>query len=116
VSPFSTCFHDLRRRHGVSQKDLANKIDCKQVYISQIECGKKPPSAEFISKLIAGLNLDAVEQVALRQSAEDSQRKYVLPSNASAEVSRMVSKLWREIENLNPSQIRIITETLQVRD
>ena len=117
MTPFAIYFHDLRRRHQVSQKDLAKIIGYKQGYISGLECGRKnPTNEEFISKLIAGLNLDDDEQAALRQAVEESQRNYKLPDNASAEVSRMINKLWHEIENLNLAQIKIITEVLQLRD
>ncbi len=117
LSPFSTFFHDLRRRHKVSQKELANLIGYKQGYISALEVGRKPPTNEdFIAQLITGLKLDAVEQAALRQAVEESQRNYTLPDNASAEVSRMVNRLWRELENLSPAQIRIISEVTQLRD
>jgi transcriptional regulator with XRE-family HTH domain len=117
LSPFSIFFHDLRRRHKVSQKELANLIGYKQGYISALEVGRKPPTNEdFIAKLIKGLKLDAVEQAALRQAVEESQRNYTLPDNASAEVSRMVNRLWHELENLSPAQIRIISEVAQLRD
>jgi len=117
VNPFSSYFHDLRRRHQVSQKELAKIIGYEQGYISGLEVGRKnPPNEEFIAKLIAALNLDAAEQAALRQAVEESQRKYMLPGNASAEVFKMVNKLWHEIENLHPAQIRIINDVLQLRD
>ena len=117
MNPFSTYLLDLRRRHRVSQKELAKKIGYEQGFISGLEIGKKnPPNEEFINKLIEALNLDETEQAALRRAVEESQRKYMLPGNASAEVFKMVKKLWHEIDNLHPSQIRIINEVLQLSD
>lgn len=114
---FSEYFHDLRRRHKVSQKELAKLIGYKQGYISALEVGRKPPTNEdFIAKLIEGLKLDVGEQAALRQAVAESQHKYILPNNASVDISRMVSRLWNELENLSPTQIRIITDVLQLRD
>lgn len=114
---FSEYFHDLRRRRKVSQKELAKLIGYKQGYISALEVGRKPPTNEdFIAKLIDGLKLDVGEQAALRQAVAESQHKYILPNNASADISRMVSRLWNELENLSPTQIRIITDVLQLRD
>jgi transcriptional regulator with XRE-family HTH domain len=117
LTPFSTYFHDLRRRHKVSQKELAKLIGYKQGYISALEVGRKPPTNEdFIAKVIEELKLDAGEQAALRQAVAESQRRYTLPDNASAEISRMVNRLWEELENLGPTQIKIITDVLQLRD
>ena len=113
---FATYFHDLRRRHKVSQKELAKLMDCKQGYISALEVGRRSPSnKDFITKLIAVLKLDAVEQAALWQAVGDSQRKYTLPDNASAEISRMVNMLWQEMDNLSPMQIKIITDVLNLQ-
>ena len=112
---FSEYFHDLRRRHKISQKELAKLIGYKQGYISALEVGRKPPTNEdFIAKLIEGMKLDAGEQVALRQAVDESQRRYTLPDDASAEISRMINRLWRELNNLSPAQIKIITEVLQM--
>jgi len=117
MNPFSTYLWDLRRRHQVSQKELANLIGYEQGYISGVEVGKKnPPNEEFIGKLIAGLDLDASEQSALRQALAASQRKYVLPGDAPAEVFHLVTLLWQEMGNLQPAQIKVITEVLRMRD
>lgn len=84
-----------------------------QGYISGLELGRKgPPTKEFVTKLIVAMNLDENEQAALRQSVEESQRKFVLPGNASTEIYRMMRKLWEELDNLEPAQIRAITEIL----
>ena len=84
-----------------------------QGYISGLELGRKgPPTTEFVSKLIKAMDLDENEQAALRQSVEESQRKYVLPGDAPTEIYRMVRKLWEELENLESAQIRAITEIL----
>lgn len=117
MSPFSTYFHDLRRRYRVSQKELANIIGYEQGYISGLEIGRKgPPNEEFITKLIMGLNLDAIEQKALRQAVQESQRKYMLPGDASVEVFRMIHELWHEMENLHPAQVRMIRDVLHLRN
>lgn len=114
---FATYFHDLRRRHKVSQKELSKLIGFKQGYISALEVGRKPPTnKDFIEKIIDALNLDAIEQAALWQAVDESQRNYTLPDDTSAEISRMVNKLWRELDNLSPLQVRIITDVLQLRD
>lgn len=92
-------------------------MDCKQGYISALEVGRRSPSnKDFITKLIEVLKLDAVEQAKLWQAVGDSQRKYTLPDNASAEISRLVSVLWKELDNLSPAQIKTITDVLQLRD
>ena len=117
MSPFSTYFHDLRRRHRVSQKEIAHLMGYEQGYISGLEIGRKgPPNEEFIRKLVDALNLNPEEQVLLGQSVQESQRKYLLPSDASAEIFRLVHELWHEMNNLHPIQIRMIRDVLHLRD
>lgn len=41
-------FRELRQKKGVSQEKLADAIDSHQVYISEIENGKKIPSLPII--------------------------------------------------------------------
>ncbi len=41
---------ELRQKKGISQEKLADAIDSHQVYISEIENGKKIPSLQTIYK------------------------------------------------------------------
>lgn len=117
LSPFSSYFHELRRRYRVSQKELAKRMGYEQGYISGLEVGRKgPPNEEFIGKLIETLDLDEDEQIALRQTVAESQRRYVLPGDASTDVYKLVRKLWGEMNNLQPTQIRAINEILSFQD
>lgn len=117
MSPFSTYFHDLRRRYRVSQKELAKIMEYEQGYISGLEVGRKgPPNEEFIEKLIKTLNLSKSEQEFLLQSVEESQRRYVLPSDAPIDLYRLMYKLWNDLDDLHPAQIRAMHEILSLKD
>ena len=48
---------ELRQKKGVSQEKLAEAIDSHQVYISEIENGKKIPSQSVIYKTAQFFNL-----------------------------------------------------------
>ncbi|MBQ9623115.1 MAG: helix-turn-helix transcriptional regulator, partial [Treponema sp.] len=48
---------ELRQKKGVSQEKLAEAIDSHQVYISEIENGKKIPSLSVIYKIARFFNL-----------------------------------------------------------
>lgn len=117
MSPFSTYFHDLRRRHRVSQKELAHLMGYEQGYLSGLEIGRKgPPNKEFVGKLIDALNLDPEEQARLRQAVQESQRRYLVPDDAPTEIYRMMHELWHEMDKLHPAQIRMIRDVLHLRD
>lgn len=117
MNPFSTYFHELRRRYRVSQKELAKRMGYEQGYISGLEVGRKgPPNEEFIGKLTQTLDLDEDEQLALHQAVIESTRRYILPGDAPIDVYRLVRKLWIEMDNLQPTQIRAINEILSFQD
>lgn len=41
----------LRKREGLSQKELADKLCCSQVAYSRYECGVREPSIEMLKKM-----------------------------------------------------------------
>jgi transcriptional regulator with XRE-family HTH domain len=115
LSPISAHLQELRKRYGVSQRELALRIGYEQAYISGIELGRKgPPPERFIQKLIIGLNLNAQEESSLRLAVLESQRKYVLPEDASTEEFRLFRELWNQLGKLHPAQIQIMREILRL--
>lgn len=56
---------ELRQKKGVSQEKLAEAIDSHQVYISEIENGKKIPSLSVIYKIARFYNLSLSDFVAM---------------------------------------------------
>lgn len=56
---------ELREKKGVSQEKLADAIDSHQVYISEIENGKKIPSLPVLYKTARYFDLSLSEFAAL---------------------------------------------------
>lgn len=56
---------ELRQKKGVSQEKLAEAIDSHQVYISEVENGKKIPSLSVIYKTAQFFNLSLSDFAAL---------------------------------------------------
>ena len=56
---------ELRQKNGISQETLAEAIDSHQVYISEIENGKKIPSLPIIYKAARFFKLSLSEFAAL---------------------------------------------------
>ena len=56
---------ELRQKKGVSQEKLAEAIDSHQVYISEIENGKKMPSLSVIYKTAQFFNLSLSDFAAM---------------------------------------------------
>lgn len=56
---------ELRQKKGVSQEKLAEAIDSHQVYISEIENGKKIPSLSVIYKTAQFFNISLSDFAAL---------------------------------------------------
>ena len=54
---------DLRKQRGVSQEKLADAIDSHQVYISEIEKGKKIPSLTILYNIAKFFDMSLTELV-----------------------------------------------------
>ena len=61
-------FRELRQKKGVSQEKLADAIDSHQVYISEIENGKKIPSLPILYKTARYFDLSLTDFVSLVES------------------------------------------------
>ena len=59
---------ELRQKKGVSQEKLADAIESHQVYISEIENGKKIPSLPILYKVARYFDLSLSEFSALIES------------------------------------------------
>lgn len=60
LTSFERELRRLRRRRGLTQKQLASLTGLHHTYISKIECGKMPPpSTRSIKKLATALSTDA---------------------------------------------------------
>ena len=55
----------LRKQKGVSQEKLADAIDSHQVYISEIEKGKKTPSLTILHNFAIFFNISLTELVSM---------------------------------------------------
>ena len=56
---------ELREKKGVSQEKIADAIDSHQVYISEIENGKKIPSLPVLYKVARYFDLSLSELTSL---------------------------------------------------
>ena len=50
-----------RRKHGMSQAQLAEKADASTQYIAMIELEKKFPSVDMIERIATALKIDCLE-------------------------------------------------------
>jgi transcriptional regulator with XRE-family HTH domain len=59
--PLGKAVKHVRNKVGMTQEQLANKIDMHATYISDIERGARNPSWEAISRLAKGLGVGVAE-------------------------------------------------------
>ena len=55
--------HDARKREGLTQQQLADRVGAKKSYISRIETGSVEPSAGLFLNIINTLGLSIVRPV-----------------------------------------------------
>ena len=116
MSPFAEALKALRLRHGIRQKELAERVGYEQSYLSALEIGTKgPPTPDFIRRIQGAIDISEIELTLLQASIQASRRRYSLPVDAPAEVFELFSELWNEIPNLSASQIVVIREVVRMR-
>lgn len=113
--PFASYLRALRQRHGLRQDEFAALLGYEQSYISALEIGTRgPPPEEFFRKLVLALSLDQLEEEELGEVRRQSQRRFTLPHEASAEIFIMFNDLWENLDRIHPAQVRMIQEILRM--
>lgn len=79
MTPFGEVMRDLRRRKGVSQKDMAKAIGVSSAYLSALEHGHKgTPSFDFLQRVAGYFNIIWDEAEELFSLARASDPRVVL--------------------------------------
>lgn len=98
MSPFASYLRELRQRRGLKQKEVAELLGYEQSYLSSLEKGLKGlPRRAFIDRLISRLALDSEEVAELDRALKCSDRRVLLPTNASPDEYA----LWHELRDLS---------------
>lgn len=115
MTPFGLFLESIRRSRQLQQVQLADRLGVNSCYISAIEKGKKgPPSKEVLVKLITQLTLDQLEQDALWEYVDQSQKTIRVPDNATAEEYALMRDIRVHLGALSSEQISIIRNTLKL--
>lgn len=116
MSPFSQLLYDLRKRYGVRQAELAVMVGYEQSYISALESSLKgPPTPEFVDRLIRALKLPESAQQELHDVMAASHRKLDIAPSAPTDIFLLLRDLRAEVNNLSPSQVRMIRDVINLR-
>lgn len=88
----------------------------EQSYVSAIELGTKgPPSPAVVDRLSTCLGLTDDEHASLLEALSLSQRHFTIPHTASADVYRLCSELWHDLDRLTDAQVRVIRDVIAMR-
>jgi transcriptional regulator with XRE-family HTH domain len=112
MTPFGSRLRELRRRMGVTQKQMAEQIGVSPAYLSALEHGRRgSPSWGLIQKIIGYFNVIWDEAEDLQRLAENSHPRVVVDtSGLSPEATQLANLLGRDIAHLTPAQIRAVLE------
>lgn len=116
TSPISIFLRDLRVQAGLTQLELAGMMGYEQAYVSAMELGLKPPSREYVQRLAKALGLQARDLEELEAERQQSNRRFVLPTEVPTSTYRFCNDLWGRIGTLHPAVISAMHQLLAVQD
>lgn len=103
VRKIGTRIQVTRRKRGLTQNSLAQKVDLTPKYISNIECGEKVPKLETFVAIANALEVDAnslLQDVLTVSTAiigtELSKQLAELPSNEQRKIRRILDVMIEE--------------------
>jgi transcriptional regulator with XRE-family HTH domain len=75
MSKIGSRIKEARKKAGLSQETLADKIHVNRSYLSLVENGKSSPTFEFLDKVASGLSLQVEDLVLGHQISDFIMRK-----------------------------------------
>jgi|TARA_R110002096_G_scaffold436105_1_gene668036 transcriptional regulator with XRE-family HTH domain len=118
MTPFGERVRELRKKRGVSQKQMAKKLAISPAYLSALEHGHRGrPSWALIQQIISYFNIIWDEAEELENLARLSHPRMVVDtSGLSASATELVNLLNRDIRELNEDQIDKMLTVLKDKD
>ncbi len=85
-----------RKKLGLTQEELANKLNVSSNYISAIECGKKTPKLEMFFKIadVLNVNLDILASDLIKAN-----RQNIIPNNNNYKISSLNENEYKLLKN-----------------
>lgn len=108
MTPFGKMLRQERKERGMTLAKMANSLGVSSPYLSQMETGAKAIKQGIIEKVIARLELSAVDAAALRRAAAASTPKHIdtvgirLPPNASARDRALATQFAQNFHRWKP--------------
>lgn len=114
MTPFAHALRDLRKRKGVTQRDLARAIGVSPAYLSALEHGKKgKPSFDLLQRIAGYFNIIWDEADELFMTAEASHPRVVVDtSGLPPQYTALANRLAREIRTLSPDMVEALEKLL----
>ncbi len=115
MTPFGVAVRALRRKKGVSQKQMAAAIGVSAAYLSALEHGKRgAPSFDFLQRVAGYFNVIWDDAEELFQIAQVSAPKVVLDTSGLApEYTAFANRLRGQIRDLSIDTIRALEDVLE---
>ncbi len=102
---------NFRIDYDTNLNELATSIGVSSAFLSAVETGKKPISAELITKITNALGLSKAEENLLTHAASQSVDNVTVRTNSpeEAEIALMFARRIQD-DTLNMAQLRKILE------
>ena len=88
---------EQRRKLGLTQAKLAEKINTAPTYIAMIELEKKWPSDTTLTKIASALSIDTPQLFSMISYPEDSIKR--LHKSVLAEFQKVITKKLEDVNN-----------------
>ncbi|KVM68099.1 XRE family transcriptional regulator [Burkholderia ubonensis] len=109
MTPFSNALVYYRKRAGLSQTNVANRLGVAIQYVWKLERAvKPPPSTQQIERIAAVLNMTQDDVASLLEAALDSQKKLQLPDDLHSDTLRLINRLVRASTSLNGDEVTLL--------
>ena len=114
MTPFGEKMRSLRKRHAVTQKDMAAAIGVSNAYLSALENGRRGrPSWYLVQRIITYFNAIWDEAEEIQKLAQNSHPRIVIDtSRLSPEATALANRLASSIDDLEPVEIEVLLNLL----